>query len=476
MLAGRIRDAMIAIQATSYAELLAAQRAYFATGATRSIAFRVAQLEKLEQAINQHEPAVFAALKADLGKNEVETFITEVNVAVDELRHARKHVRRWAKTRTCATPLVLQPGKSELRREPKGVGLIIGPWNYPFQLIVVPLVAAIAAGNCCVVKPSELAPATSAVLARIVGDAFDPAYVACVEGGIEAATALLDLQFDHIFFTGGAAVGRIILEKAAKFLTPVTLELGGKSPTFVTNNANVRYAADRLVWGKYVNAGQTCVAPDYVLVERGVAPELVARLQARITEVYGRNPKDSPDFARIVNERHVRRLASYLGDGTVVAGGEVDEAQRYVAPTVITALRLDAPLMSDEVFGPILPIVEVDSVDAALAITQARPRPLAMYVFSEKRSEIDYILARQPSGGVCINDLVVHFANPHLSFGGTGSSGYGAYHGVRGFEEFSHARAVFTRRLHFANPLAGPPYTGKLATLKRLLKLVRFVD
>jgi aldehyde dehydrogenase (NAD+) len=466
---------VIPIDSANIAKIIAAQRAFFRTGATRSLEYRSEQIKKLGSALEKHEQDITRALTTDLGKCETEGFLTEIATTLEEVRHTLKHMRKWAKSRVYPTNIILQPAKSEVRPEPKGVVLIIGPWNYPFNLIGAPLVASIAAGNCNVVKPSELAPATSAIIAKIVRENFDPAFLACVEGGIEASTALLDQQFDHIFFTGGTGVGRVVMEKAAKFLTPVTLELGGKSPTIVTKNANLDHAARRITWGKFVNAGQTCIAPDYLLVERGVAAEFVDTLKARITANYGANPKDSPDFARIINTRHLKRIASYMKDGTIAFGGEVVEAEKYIAPTLITQPKMDAPIMQDEIFGPVLPIIEYDTADEALAITQARDRPLAMYVFSDNASEAEYFLSRQISGDACVNEAVMHFANPNLPFGGVGGSGMGAYHGIRGFEEFSHMRSVLTRYMHFENPLMALPYKDKLGTIKKLLRLMHLV-
>ena len=462
--------------APNIGKIVEAQRAFFATCATRALAYRIAQLDKLEAAFQKYEAEIFAALKADLGRCETETFLMEVTTTIEELRHTRKHAKRWALARAYSTNLLLQPASAQVRPEPKGVVLIIGSWNYPFNLIGAPLVASIAAGNCNVVKPSEFAPETSAVVARIVPENFDPAFLACIEGGVEASTALLDQHFDHIFFTGGTSVGRIIMEKAAKFITPVTLELGGKSPCIITKHANLDHAARRIVYGRFANAGQTCIAPDYLLVERSVAPQVIEKLKAKITAAYGNNPKESPDYARIVNTRHLKRIASYMKDGTIAFGGEVVENNRYIAPTLITKPKLDSPLMNEEIFGPLLPIIEYDTAEEALRITQARSRPLAMYVFSDKSSEVEHFLTQQTSGGACVNDVVLQFANPSLPFGGVGASGFGAYHGIRGFEEFSHMRAVLTRQMHFDNPLIVPPYKDKMPMLKKLLKVMRLVN
>jgi len=452
--------------------ILARQRAFFRSAKTRSLDFRLNQLRVLRQALSLFEERLLDALKADLGRATFEGFYTETMFTEEEIVASERGLREWAEDREVATPLLVQPARSFIRPEPKGVVLVIAPWNYPVQLALAPIIAAIAAGNCVVLKPSELAPACSRVLAQMIGDSFDPSFIAVAEGGIDASDALLAEPWDHIFFTGGTGIGRIVMEKAAKHLTPVTLELGGKSPAFVTKHAKVAHAAHRIAWSKSVNAGQTCVAADYALVDRSVYEKFVAAYRTSITQRYGANPRLSADFGRIVNARHFERLRGYLSDGRVLLGGETDETERYIAPTALGEVSLDSAVMHDEIFGPILPIIPVDSLEAALAITQARPHPLAMYVFSDSDSERERLLQAQTSGGVVINDTMYHLGNPNLPFGGIGQSGMGAYHGRTGFDTFSHLRAVMVRRMHFENPLTTPPYKTPRQTVKRLLRML----
>jgi aldehyde dehydrogenase (NAD+) len=341
--------------------------------------------------------------------------------------------------------MVVQPGKSEIHKDPLGVVLIIAPWNYPFQLMMAPLVGAIAAGNCAVLKPSEVAPATSALFAKFIPRYVDPDCFPVVEGAVKETTELLNEQFDHIFYTGNGSVGRIVMAAAAKHLTPVTLELGGKSPVIVDSTADLDITAKRIVWAKFVNAGQTCVAPDYILVEDRVHDALVHRMVACIREFYGDDPQQSPDFARVVNARHHQRLMKLLGAGEIVAGGKGDEADRYIAPTIIKDVPEDAPVMQDEIFGPILPVLSVPSVDAAMAFINRRPKPLALYLFSSDERTHERVLKRTTSGGVTINHGWLHLGVPDLPFGGVGESGMGAYHGKRSFDVFSHQKAVLAQ-------------------------------
>jgi aldehyde dehydrogenase (NAD+) len=463
-----LRD--VTSSAVDVKSLIDRQRAFFRAGKTRSIHFRLQQLRALREAIERYEDQLLAALQADLGRPPYEGFFTETMFTSEEIVFAERSLSEWVEDREVPSALLVQPVRSFIRPEPKGVVLIMAPWNYPVQLALAPVAAAIAAGNCIVLKPSEIAPESSRVLAQLVRDTFDPGFVTVVEGGISVADALLAEPWDHIFFTGGTAIGRIVMEKAAKHLTPVTLELGGKSPAFVTKHAKVEHAAHRIAWSKSVNAGQTCVATDYALVDRSIYEPFIAAYRQSIRDRYGADPRASKDYARIVNARHFQRLRGYLSEGTVALGGEVDEAERYIAPTLLTDVRLDAPIMRDEIFGPILPVIPVDSLEAALAITQAKPHPLAMYIFSDNEAERERLLQAQTSGGVVVNDTMYHLGNPHLPFGGVGASGMGAYHGRVGFDTFSHLRAVMVRRLHFENPLTTPPYKIPVRTLRRLLR------
>jgi aldehyde dehydrogenase (NAD+) len=450
--------------------VVAGLRRGFETGRTRPRAWRDAQLARLDAMLAEGEQELAAALEADMGKSPFATFLTELSFTRNEIAHVRKHLERWMRPERVRTPMALQPGRAKVVREPLGVVLVIAPWNYPLQLALGPLAAALAAGNCVVVKPSEVAPRTSAAIARLVSRYLDREAVVVVEGGVPETTALLEQRFDHIFYTGNGTVGRVVMTAAARHLTPVTLELGGKSPTIVDATADVDVAARRIVWGKFLNAGQTCVAPDHILVERRAEERLIGALVRTIREFFGEDPRQSPDYGRIINARHLRRLVGYLGDGDVVCGGVHDENERYLAPTVLRGVRPDAPIMNDEIFGPILPILPVSSVGEAIAFVNARPKPLALYVFTGERRVADEVLERTSSGGACVNDVVLHLAVPELPFGGVGESGMGAYHGRQGFETFSHRKAVLTKIAALDVPVRYPPYDEtKKAVLKRLV-------
>ena len=448
------------------------QRAYFRTGATLEIAFRIEQLTKLRNAIASREAAVLEAVKQDLGRPAEEAYTSEVGIVLHEIDLARKHLAAWARPRKVRTPLVLFPAKSWVQAEPYGSVLIIAPWNYPFQLAIAPLAAALAAGNCAVVKPSEAAPHTSRLVAEMIRATFDEAYVAAVEGAAPETQALLAQRFDYIFFTGGTQVGRIVMAAAAKHLTPVTLELGGKNPCLVDRDADLGIAARRIAWGKFMNAGQTCIAPDFVLAHKAIKAELLQRLAAAVEQFYGKDPQASPDYGRIVNDRHFERLAALLREGKAAVGGQSAKAQRYIAPTILEGVSWDSPLMQEEIFGPILPVLEFEDLDSAIRMLQARPKPLALYVFSNDRARQDEVVRRLSSGGACINDTFGQFLNLRLPFGGVGESGMGAYHGKAGFDTFSHSRGV-VRRATWADPRTKyPPYKTPLAVLRRIISFL----
>jgi aldehyde dehydrogenase (NAD+) len=445
-------------------------RRTFEGGRTRSHAWREAQLARLDAMLAAEKETLAGALSADLGKSAFESELSEIGFLQKEIAHTRKQLARWMRPEKTSTPLALQPGKSYVVREPLGVALIIAPWNYPLQLCVGPLIAAIAAGNCAVVKPSEVASRVSEALGKLLPRYLDSEAIAVVQGGVAETTVLLEQRFDHIFYTGNGTVGRIVMAAAAKHLTPVTLELGGKSPTIVDATADITVAARRIVWAKFFNAGQTCVAPDYVLAERKIEPQLTDALKRTIADFFGSDPRSSRDYGRIINGKHHRRLVQFLGDGEVVTGGKHDEAERYIAPTVLRDVKPDAPVMADEIFGPILPVLTVDSVNEAVAFVNARPKPLALYVFTGERSVAEDVLARTSSGGACVNDAVVHLAVPELPFGGVGESGMGAYHGKSGFETFSHRKSVLAKGSAMDLPLRYPPYDERKQTwLRRLM-------
>jgi aldehyde dehydrogenase (NAD+) len=443
-----------------------AARAAFDAGTTKPLAWRVATLEKLRAAVVAREAELLEALAADFGKPRTEAWATEVGFVLSDIDHTLAHLPNWMASERVATPVTFKPGHSHLRYEPLGVACVIAPWNYPVQLLVLPMVAAIAAGNAVVGKPSELSPAAADVCARLVADLADPA-VAIVQGGVAETTELLAQRFDHILYTGNGRVAKIVMRAAAEHLTPVTLELGGKSPAIVSRHANIAVTAKRIAWGKFLNAGQTCIAPDYVLVERPVHDELVKGIVEAIRSFYGDDPAASPDLARIVNEPQFHRLEKLLGAGTVATGGVTDVDTRYIAPTVLTGITRDDPVMHEEIFGPILPVIAVDSLPEAVAFVNADDKPLALYSFSEVDDENEQVLAGATSGGACVNGTLLHISNPELPFGGVGPSGTGAYHGRYGFETFSHRRAVHERSTKLDPPLFYPPYSAKKDKLLR---------
>lgn len=442
------------------AEVVKRLRATFDRGRTRSLEWRVAQLDGLARMLTENEDRFIAALRDDLGKPEIEAYAADVKTTYNEVVHLRKNLAAWAKPRKASMPLAAQPGKAWVQPEPLGVALVIAPWNYPVQLLVQPMAAALAAGNAVVGKPSELAPATSAVLAELVPRYTAPDAVAVIEGGVEVSTALLAQRYDHIFFTGSTAVGRVVMKAAAEHLTPVTLELGGKSPVLVDDSADIAVAGRRIAWGKWLNAGQTCIAPDYALVTAERRDELVESLRTAFGE-FSRGPvADSPDFARIVNDRHVDRLTGLLSDhgGVTAVGGNVDAASRFVEPTVVLDPDPTSRLMSEEIFGPILPVLTVDSMDDAVAVVNSRAKPLALYAFGDvdvARSLVD----RTTSGGACINHVIIQLMAPELPFGGVGHSGIGRSHGRASFDAFSNLRAVMQKSPSPDPSMMYPPYT-----------------
>ena len=445
-------------------------RATFESGRTRPHAFRAQQLDALLRLITSEESALLDALGKDLGKPRPEGWMSEVNEVVSAVKYLRKNLKRWMRPTRVSTPLALQPGRSTIVREPLGVVLVIAPWNYPLLLSLGPLAGALAAGNSVLLKPSEVAPATSAALARLLPSYLDPDTVRVIEGGVPETTEVLAQRFDHIFYTGNGNVGRIVMEAAAKHLTPVTLELGGKSPCIVDADVDVGVAAKRIVWAKFLNCGQTCVAPDYLLVHERVHDRLLARIRETITSFFGEHPEQSPDYGRIINERHHARLMGLLQHGQAVIGGQGDVRQRFIAPTVLTDVRLDSALMQEEIFGPILPVLPVSDVHQAIRFVRERPKPLALYVFSSNGETQQRVVDETSSGGVVINHAVVHLAVPELPFGGVGPSGMGAYHGKSSFDTFSHRKAVLKKGTSIDPPLVYPPMTeSKQAWLRRLV-------
>ncbi|GAA3223794.1 aldehyde dehydrogenase family protein [Actinocorallia longicatena] len=447
-------------------------RAGHSAGITRPLSWRTSQLKALRALLVEGRPGLERALHEDLRKSPTEAWTTEIGFTLNEIDHTLKHLEGWLRPQKARVPATLQPARARIVREPLGVVLIISPWNYPVNLALAPLVGALAAGNCAVLKPSELAPATSAALARLVPKYLDTAAVAVVEGGVPETTALLEERFDHIFYTGSGGVGRVVMAAAARHLTPVALELGGKSPALVEPGVDLAATARRIVWGKFLNAGQTCVAPDYVLaIGATTARHLEAELTEAIGDMYGPDPKESSDYGRIVNDRHFERLTALLKDGRIVTGGEHDTAERYLAPTVLAEVDPDSSVMSEEIFGPVLPIVTVPDLDAAIAFINGRDKPLALYAFTAYDHTKARLAAETSSGALGFGLPAAHLAVPSLPFGGVGESGTGAYHGVHSLDTFSHRKAVLDKPLSPDTwSVAYPPFSRiKKTILRRFL-------
>jgi aldehyde dehydrogenase (NAD+) len=446
-------------------KLLQQQRDFFATGKTRSIEFRLTQLRKLQTAVIAHQDQIIAAVRKDLCRAPYEAYF-ELNM-LEELKTALKHLRQWVKPQRVATAITVFPASAWMQPQPLGVVLIISPWNYPFQSALSPLVGAIAAGNCAIIKPSEHSAYTSAVMAKLIAEVFDPSYIAVVEGDVAVGQQLLTEKFDHIFFTGSTTVGRLVMQAAAQNLTPVTLELGGKSPCIVDRSVPIELAAKRIAWGKFINAGQTCVAPDYLLVDRAIKDQFVVALLRAIRELYGADPAKSPDYGRVINRFHLDRLIALLTDQKILVGGQADLSDKYLAPTVVDEVEWDNPLMVTEIFGPILPILTYNSLDEVIAEINQRPKPLALYIFTTDRAVQNKIVASTSSGGVVINEVIMQANLPSLPFGGVGASGMGKYHGRASFDTFSHTRSYLKRSTLIDIDVRSAPYT---AAKVRLIK------
>jgi aldehyde dehydrogenase (NAD+) len=459
---------MITNELQKCTQIVAKQRQFFATGKTKDVAFRISKLKILKQLVVENTEAIIKALKADLHKPEFETYATEIGVT-KEIDYALKYINSWTKQKKAAVPLEFFPYSAKICPEPLGVVLIISPWNYPFQLIISPLVGAIAAGNCAIVKPSELAPHTSNLITELIHKYFSPEYITVIPGSVETSQQLLAEKFDHIFFTGGTAIGKIVMEAAAKHLTPVTLELGGKSPCIIDTDINLEHTAKRIIWGKFINAGQTCIAPDYLLVDKKIKPNLVNALQKCLKEFYGENPDTSPDYARIIHPKHFDRLNNLLKCGEVIIGGETNPEELYIAPTLLENVSLEDPVMQEEIFGPILPMIEYTDINEAITLINSRPKPLALYLFSQNKSLQKRILQETSSGGVCINDTVMQVGVSSLPFGGVGDSGMGSYHGKAGFNTFSHYKSVLQNSFRLDINWRYAPYKGKLSLLRKIL-------
>ena len=454
------------------AEIFAGQLQLFNSGATRPIGFRIGQLRKLKAAILLHEAEIEEALHKDLRKSTYEAFGTEIGQLLKEIDFTIKHLHAWAKPQSVATPLMFFPSTSKIYRDPLGVVLIIGPWNYPFLLTMGPLLSAIAGGNTAIIKPSEEAAHTAMVVEKIIASIFTQDFVHVVQGiGGEVIPAMMNqVRFDHVFFTGSTGVGQKIMEMAAKKLVPVTLELGGKSPCIVDRSANLDYTAKKIAWSKLMNAGQTCVAPDYVLVHNAVKDELVSRIKNNFRSMFGEDPMTSEDFGRIINIKRFKKLAGYLDPNKIVSGGRSNEADLYIEPTILENISIQDPVMQEEIFGPILPVIGFDHQEEVVGWVEKNPFPLSLYIYAEDRAVQEFYLSRLRFGGSCINNSLIHLGNPHLPFGGVGPSGTGQYHGKYGFETFTRPKSVLHSRSWFDVPLWYAPFKGKAGVLKKIFK------
>jgi acyl-CoA reductase-like NAD-dependent aldehyde dehydrogenase len=453
----------------SASALVKKQRDFFNTGITKDVSFRIEQLKKLRDLTVRYEKEIAQALKDDLNKPEFEAFGTEIGLCIGEIDHTLKNIKSWSKARRVSTPLFHQLGSSWQIPEPYGVTYIIAPWNYPFQLLIAPLIGAICAGNTAILKPSELAPATANLMAKMINDNFDEGYVKVVLGGVEESKALLEERFDYIFFTGGTEIGRYIYMAAAKHLTPVTLELGGKSPCIVDENIQLTHTSRRILWGKFSNAGQTCVAPDYLLVNRKIKDKLITQMKEHLKEFYGDNPQQSPDYARIISTRHFDRLSRLLNAGKVIFGGQTDRDDKFISPTLLEGVTLEDAVMQEEIFGPILPIIEYDSLDEALQYIKQFEKPLALYIFSENNLIQERVMNETSFGGGCVNETVMHVGQTRMPFGGVGESGIGAYHGQSSFETFSHYKSILKKSTLMDMAIKYPPYKNNIGILKKLM-------
>ncbi|BAY36944.1 aldehyde dehydrogenase [Nostoc sp. NIES-2111] len=460
---------MVTIETSKITRIVEKQRNFFQTVQTKDVNFRLEQLNKLKQLITENEQQITKALKADLNKSEFEVYATEIG-SIKEINYAIKNIKNWSKPKKADVPLDFFSYSGKIYPEPLGVVLIVSPWNYPFALIITPLVGAIAAGNCAIIKPSELAPHTSSLVAELIGKYFKSEYIAVVEGGVETSQELLAQKFDHIFFTGGTAIGKIVMEAAAKQLTPVTLELGGKSPCIVDTDINLEHTARRITWGKFINSGQTCIAPDYLLVNQNIKKDLIAAIQKTLKQFYGDNPAQSPDYGRIISHRHFERLTKFLNNGKITVGGETNYENKYIAPTILDKVALTDPVMQEEIFGPILPVIEYTDIKDAIALINSQPKPLALYLFTQNQTLQKRVLQETSSGGVCINDTMMHIGVSSLPFGGVGDSGIGSYHGKASFDTFSHYKSVLKNSFWLDLNWRYAPYKNKLSLLKKIIK------
>ncbi len=463
--------ALIPSETAYITKIIEKQRAYFATGVTRDVKFRVQQLKKLREAIVKNEKSLLEAMYKDLRKCETEGYLTEIGIVMNDINDAIDNTRKWTRNKHVPTPLFHAKASSYIKTDPYGNVLVIAPWNYPFQLAVAPMIGALAAGNTVILKPSEYALHTSKAVAALIREVYAEEYVAVVEGGIPETQTLLNEKFDYVFFTGSTNVGRIVYQAAAKHLTPVTLELGGKSPCIIDEKIQVSYSAKRIVSGKLINAGQTCIAPDYLLIHANIKDQLIAEMKKQINAFYGEDQQKSPDYGRIINKKHFKRLKSMMDkSGKIIFGGQTDEDDLYIAPTLLDDVAKDDPVMQEEIFGPLLPILTYTRLEDAIKFVNERPKPLALYMFSKSQKNIDKVMDETSSGGVTINDTVMHFANPNLPFGGVGASGIGAYHGRASYDTFSHQKGILHKSFLVDAAVRYAPYGKNSSLLKMMLK------
>lgn len=453
-------------------EVLEEQKNFFKTNKTKDVNFRIEQLKKLKSIIKENEDRILEALKKDLNKSFFEGYESEIGIVYEEINYQIKHLRKWTRRKRVSGSIIYFKSKAYIYKEPYGVILIIGPFNYPFQLIMAPLIGAIAGGNCAVLKPSEHSKYTSEVLEEIINNGFESNYIKVVEpsGGKEAVTKLLELRFDYIFFTGSVKVGKIVMEKAAKNLIPVTLELGGKSPCIVDKDANLELSAKRIVWGKLLNAGQTCIAPDYLIVHKEIKEKFLKLLVEEIKKQFGDNIESNDEYPKIIREAEVIRLKNYLDDGKIYYGGKYNVENRFMMPTILTDVSLESKVMTNEIFGPIFPVIEFDNLDNVIEFVNNREKPLALYYFSNDDNKVEHILNSISSGGVTINDTILHVGFCNLPFGGVGNSGIGSYHGKASFDTFTHKKSVVKRSNFIEFPFRFAPYKDKIKLLRKVMK------
>jgi aldehyde dehydrogenase (NAD+) len=452
-------------------DICRAQRDFFATGITRSYAFRKGQLMVLKKALQRNENELISALKKDLGKSAFESYGTEIGVVHEEINHAIKHLREWMQPKRVGSPLVLFGSTSKIYPQPLGCTLVISPWNYPVYLLLAPLVSAIAGGNTVILKPSEIALETEMVINRMISETYEPEYIATINGDGPVVSRLIENHhFDHIFFTGSTTVGRKVMVAAAAQLSPVTLELGGKSPCIVASDASLDYAAKKIAWSKWINAGQTCVAPDYLLVHTSIKDELVAKIAAATTAMFGPDPQQSPDYPRIINKKRWDKVAAYLQEGEIVFGGAADRDDLYIGPAIIENISGDSPLLSEEIFGPVLPVLTYQTKEEAVQVVDRNPYPLSCYVYTGTKSIADYYIENIRFGGGCINNGLVHLGNPNLPFGGVGYSGMGSCHGKSGYDTFTHRKGIVQSSRWLDSFLFYAPFKDHIRYIKKILR------